>query len=303
VLAANVIALPALTAAGSTANNFGEKAGLVSGSVINASTSAGIGGQTITLAGRDAAGNTISITTTTNPDGTFSFVGVPQSGPSGYTLTQPDQPAGTFNGTTVPGSTGGVGSNPTATSSQITGVSVVGATPSINNIFKETTAIDIATSTTGRVETAGNGVFTVILTNGGTTAAPNVKLTTQLPAGLSEVTVSGGGVYNPATGLVTWPSVPSLASGDSLIYLVTVPLTAGIAVSAQTNVQTYFNPGDTVPLVESNLINNRSQAQLLVDPMVVPTLSNLGLALLMLLMLGGTGLLVRRDGGYFRQAH
>ena len=98
----------------------------------------GIGGQVIQLAGNDASGNPVSMSTTTLADGTFAFHDVPESDGAGYTLTQPSQPLGTQSGFTTPGTTGG-GATPKATTpSQITGINLAGPnTVSADNLFGE----------------------------------------------------------------------------------------------------------------------------------------------------------------------
>jgi hypothetical protein len=57
--------------------------------------------------------------------GEYYFCDVPLG--SSYTVSQPAQPAGTTNGTSSAGASGGTGSNPTATSSQIVNVPVSSA--------------------------------------------------------------------------------------------------------------------------------------------------------------------------------
>jgi uncharacterized repeat protein (TIGR01451 family) len=70
--------------------------------VLNPPDDGGIGGTTITLSGKDLAGNTISRTTQTAPDGTYSFPNVPAGT---YTVTE-TQPAGYGDGKDTPGAFG-----------------------------------------------------------------------------------------------------------------------------------------------------------------------------------------------------
>ncbi|MGI4870378.1 MAG: hypothetical protein ACRYFX_04275 [Janthinobacterium lividum] len=62
--------------------------------------------------------------------------------------------------------------------------------------------------------------YEAIVSNAGTSAATQVVATVAIPAGLSGVTVSGGGTYNSATGLVSFPTTTSLASGTSVPYTI-----------------------------------------------------------------------------------
>jgi hypothetical protein len=142
--ASNGISIASVPPTGSSDNNFGEIAGAVSGLVFNETTSAGIGGQTINLTGLDASGAALSGFSTTTASagglvagtlcpsqpglnvGEYFFCDVPLG--SSYIVSQPAQPAGTTNGTTTAGSSGGTGSNPTATSSQIVDVPVSSGT-------------------------------------------------------------------------------------------------------------------------------------------------------------------------------
>jgi uncharacterized repeat protein (TIGR01451 family) len=52
---------------------------------------------------------------------------------------------------------------------------------------------------------------TVTVGNIGDAAASNVITSLQLPLGVTIVSISGGGVYDPNTGRVTWPSIASIA--------------------------------------------------------------------------------------------
>jgi uncharacterized repeat protein (TIGR01451 family) len=101
-------------------------------------TDTGIAGQLIQLTGNDANGNAVSLTATTQADGTYSFTGVPESDGAGYTLTQPAQPPNTLSGFTTPGTTGGAGTPKATAPSRITGVNLAGAnTVSADNLFGE----------------------------------------------------------------------------------------------------------------------------------------------------------------------
>ena len=94
-------------------NNFGElpKLNSISGVVfedknndgIKDPAEAGIPGATVTLTGTDAAGNPVSLTTTTGADGSYSFNGVPAGN---YTVTE-TQPAGYLDGKDSGGNSGG----------------------------------------------------------------------------------------------------------------------------------------------------------------------------------------------------
>ena len=55
----------------------------------------GLGGVTVTLTGLDDLGNPVSATTTTKPDGSYSFTGLRPAGTGGYTLTESPPPGPT----------------------------------------------------------------------------------------------------------------------------------------------------------------------------------------------------------------
>lgn len=67
----------------------------------------GLGGVTVTLEGVDGQGNPVLLTTTTNPDGTYSFGDIPPSGPDGYVVQSDPStfPEGSGDVTTPPSRT------------------------------------------------------------------------------------------------------------------------------------------------------------------------------------------------------
>ncbi len=157
----------------------------------------GIGGITLNLTGTDINGNSVSATVTTNSDGSYTFTGLP---PGTYIVTQPGQPGGTSNGTTTAGSTGGTGSNPTSSSSQIVAIDLTGSnTVSGENNFAEVpgAAPDLTITKTHAPASFGagssTGVFTLTPRNIGATATSGtITVTDTLPSGMT--------VAAPATG-------------------------------------------------------------------------------------------------------
>ncbi len=163
----------------------------------------GIGGQTVVLTGTDDSGNDVTRTTTTNPDGSYSFTGLP---PGKYTVTQPNQPTGTANGTTTVGTAGGTPSNPDnegTSTSQIANIdlSVAGGhTVSAGNNFAEQpgNAPDLTIGKTHSPSefTAGGGTgfYTITSKNiGKADTAGEVKIVDTLPAGITPKAARGAG--------------------------------------------------------------------------------------------------------------
>ena len=105
------------------------------------------------------------------------------------------------------------------------------------------------------------------MSNIGPSPAGNAVVTLQLPLGSTGVVVSGGGVYNFATGVVTWPVIPFVPANTASVATYTVtftpPATGGIVRS---NV--------TTPDTEVTLTNNPASvairiAEVAVEP--IPT--------------------------------
>ncbi|HMX15515.1 MAG TPA: SdrD B-like domain-containing protein [Rhodocyclaceae bacterium] len=211
----------------------------------------GIGGVTINLTGTDINGNPVSRTTSTASDGSYSFTGLPEGT---YTLSQPGQAAGTSNGTTTAGSTGGVASNPTATTSQITGISLVGAdTVSADNNFAELAGaapdLSIAKShaPASFAQSGTTGFYTLTPGNIGTVATSGtVTLVDTLPAGITPTAAAGTGWTCGIAGqVVTCTSTASIgpgASGNPIILNVSVA--AGLAGQVLVNTATISGGGE-----------------------------------------------------------
>jgi uncharacterized repeat protein (TIGR01451 family) len=242
----------------STGNNFAELPGdrSISGQVFidfgddGALTPAdgdkGIGGQEIRLTGTDTNGNTVERTTTTAADGSYRFDNLPEGT---YTVTQPGQPDGTTNGDPVPGTTGGVGNNPTATSSQIAPINLVGAnTTSVENNFPELAGAApdlqiIKTSLTDMVAAGSNvpGVFTLSPSNIGSVDTSGViTITDNLPAGmtLAEQAVGAGWICPAGIGasMLSCTSSEVIAAGAA-----GAPITVKVLIAASADGQVLVN--------------------------------------------------------------
>jgi large repetitive protein len=94
--------------------NFGERGASIAGTVYNDANRNGtrepqdlpIAGVTITLTGTDAAGQPVTRTAVTGPDGRYELAGLPLPGTGGYTITE-TQPSGYDEGIAIPGTLGG----------------------------------------------------------------------------------------------------------------------------------------------------------------------------------------------------
>lgn len=94
--------------------NFGERGASIAGTVYNDANRNGtrepqdlpIAGVTITLTGTDAAGQPVTRTAVTGPDGRYELTGLPVPGTGGYTITE-TQPSGYDEGIAIPGTLGG----------------------------------------------------------------------------------------------------------------------------------------------------------------------------------------------------
>ena len=177
----NAIGIGNLPVAGSPGNHFGEVASnsVVAGRVwldadnggsVNGSE-AGIAGVVITLSGTDIAGNAVSRSTTTDSNGNYRFEALP---PGTYAVREPTQPAGTLDGRTVAGSTGGTATAPSAASSAITGITLGLAQTSSDNNFGELPPSQLAgrvyadNNDNGSIDSSESGLSGVVINLTGT---------------------------------------------------------------------------------------------------------------------------------------
>ncbi len=165
----NAITISNLPVAGSAANNFGERASTLAGSVwldsnndgVRQGGESGIAGVTVTLSGSDAAGNVVNRSTVTDASGNYSFVDLLAAGAAGYTVTeQAAQPAvggvTTLNGRTAAGSVGGAASTVATVPSAITGIALPAGTDATDYRFGE--LLPVAISGTVFIDLNNNGV-------------------------------------------------------------------------------------------------------------------------------------------------
>ena len=101
-----------------------------------------------------------------------------------------------------------------------------------------TTKIGPATANAGSTVT-----YTISTQNIGPSVASNVTITDSIVPGLTSVVVSNGGTYNATTGIVTFPSIPSLASGAAAavantVSFVPAPNSANVSNTASSSSST-----------------------------------------------------------------
>jgi len=114
-----------------------------------------------------------------------------------------------------------------------------------------TPTTDVTTALAGPASALAGQVvnYTVTTANASGAAANGVVQTVRLPAGLSDVTVTGGGTYDAATGVVTF-ALGTLPSGSKLVNSVSFGAPSTGSYSPTASVST------TTP--ESNTANNRA---------------------------------------------
>ncbi|HCV29732.1 MAG TPA: hypothetical protein DGO89_05510, partial [Microcoleaceae bacterium UBA9251] len=127
----------------------------------------------------------------------------------------------------------------------------------VETINTPTLSADISVAKTGPVfATPGSTItYTITSTNKGTSSAADVLIQDQLPANLtfvSAVDTAGDGVYDSTRQTVTWPTIPTLASGDSTTRTITASVPAATAIGT-TITNTAFSNSSTY---DPDLANN-----------------------------------------------
>ena len=243
----NAITIANLPVAGSAGNHFGEIASnsviagrvwldVDNGGTVNGAET-GIAGVVVELSGTDIAGNTVTRTTTTDASGNYRFEALP---PGTYAVREPSQPAGTLNGRTVAGSTGGTATAPGTAPSAITGIVLGLSQTSSDNNFGELPPALVA----GRVYADNNDNGSIDATESGLSGVViNLTGTDDTGAPVSRSTTTGAdGSYafdslRPGSYTLTEPSQPAgtvngRTTPGTLGGTATAPTVAPSAISA-----------------------------------------------------------------------
>ncbi|MEG4990186.1 hypothetical protein QUB08_31320, partial [Microcoleus sp. BR0-C5] len=124
-----------------------------------------------------------------------------------------------------------------------------GSSPSARVTTTITDSADVVTLKTGPATAIGGSTvtYTILTENRGPSTATNITVTDTIVPGLTGVTASNGGVYNPATGIVSFPPIASLADGLTVSRTVRFPAPATGTVSntaRSTSTTNDPNPGN-----------------------------------------------------------
>jgi uncharacterized repeat protein (TIGR01451 family) len=268
-----------------TGYNFGERGGsaTITGKVykdlndngVPDAGEDGISGVTVTLTGTDKDGKPVSLTTTSNAFGVYSFA-PPASNAAGYTITE-TQPALGDGKTTAPGVGSATSSKPVATGQPdvITGV-IFGTNPLAGYNFGE---LDQNTKITGYVfgdtnnngvkDTGEQGLAGVTITLAGTSGAgATVAMTTTTaadgtfvftgvpPSGatgytITEVQPSG---YNDGKTIVTIGQ-PGTPNSSKAVNVGDQDRVGGVVVAANTNRGDYIFGEVPIPGLKPPIVN------------------------------------------------
>ncbi|QKG57839.1 T9SS type A sorting domain-containing protein [Hymenobacter sp. BRD128] len=172
----------------------------------------------------------------------------------------------TFSFTPATTATGSVAitSNVTTTTQQGSNVApdastITAAVAPTADVFTTVTATTTSVAA-GTLASAGTPPkFTVVFNNNGPATAAGVVAAVQLPKGLTNVTATNGGVYNSATGVVTYSGLTSIASGTPTTSVITFDAPAtGPVVAAATVSTTTSEAGQTA--------NNTANAAMTITP-------------------------------------
>ena len=231
----------------------------------------GIAGQTILLSGTDLLGQPVSRRTQTDASGHFEFAGLL---PGDYTLTQPDQPAGTQNGQTTAGSAGGTATPLSTTPSAISHIRLGGTSgDALNNLFGEIPAqtpdLTISKTHAPAIFTQGKtGTYTLTVTN--VSKVPSrgpVVVSDTLPPGLTLAApaTGSGWVCHGAAGSssLTCESAAVIAAGAAAPSI-TVPVAVGPGTGGRvlTNTAQVAGGGEAPTQTGNNQASDATEVQL-----------------------------------------
>ncbi|MEG4811080.1 DUF4347 domain-containing protein, partial [Microcoleus sp. F8-D1] len=130
---------------------------------------------------------------------------------------------------------------------------------------------DLVTSKSGLTSApAGSSVtYTITTANNGPSAAENVTIADSIIPGLTGVSASDGGTYDPVTGVVTFPTIRSLAGGSTINREVTVVVPATGTIS-----NTSWSRSTTFDPKPSNNNGSESSATVTTAILVAPPAPN-----------------------------
>ncbi|MFO1326127.1 MAG: SdrD B-like domain-containing protein [Rubrivivax sp.] len=206
-------------------------------------TERGIAGVTVVLSGTDDGGRAVSATRTTDAAGRYVFDGLR---PGTYTVTEPTQPAGTGNGVTLPGTTGGTATPVGTVPSAISGIPLAPGQQSIANDFGEVPPslgpdlVATKAAREARFVSGRSGHYTITVRNAGQGATTGrYTVSDRLPAGLTlAATPAGSGwACDGAAGATRFScsSSTELAAGAAHPATIEVTVQVGTAASPVSN--------------------------------------------------------------------
>lgn len=196
---------------------------------------------------------------------TFPAVGVlPAGGTALNNTVSFNMPAAGFTATAAVGTATGEAAGTTANNSAAAAATApLAATPTAANVY------NTLSFSSNNVGPGAPLTYTLVTGNNGPGTALNVVQQLSLPPGLSVGSVSGGGSYNPASGVVTFPALASQASGTSVTNTVvlTAPATGPVVAAASVSSATSDPvPADNVVIRNVDVVGTADVATVLVGP-------------------------------------
>ncbi|RSK50765.1 T9SS type A sorting domain-containing protein [Hymenobacter rigui] len=156
------------------------------------------------------------------------------------------------------------------------------ANNSASSTITVTPQADVITTVTGPVSISpgASATYNVVTLNNGPSAAAGVQQTVQLPGGLSNVVVSGGGTYNIGSGLVTFPAIGALQPGSANAVTNTIsftaPTTAFAAIGTVTTTTAETNSGNNSSTQNTAMTNQPPTAVAVVNAQRTPVGNSAG---------------------------